>query len=199
MKTARLLSIAAVCVLTGTAALARDLKTVTGDVYKNITITKQDPTGLQISHDDGVAFLDFRLLGPAEQKEFGYDPAAYTAAWKQKVEAARAQQQALAAQKAAAAAAKANGQPTPPQIYTQEVPQPPAVFTNQTGLQYSVDTPGFRYGSTDFTGRSFSNTIPPSQGGPVPYAYPNGANASPYYVPSPYYGPAWGPTIIRQR
>ena len=50
MNTARLLGIAAVCVLVGSAASARDLKTANGEVYKNITA----PFG-QYAHDTLVA------------------------------------------------------------------------------------------------------------------------------------------------
>ncbi len=193
MNTVRLLGIAAVCVLTGSVASARDLKTINGEVFKNITITKQDPTGLQISHDDGVIFIDFHILAAAEQKEFGYDPAAYAAAVKQKIEAEKARrEQALAAQQAAAAKAKGQQPATPPIYHFDVSPQAPYVPTNQTGVESTVDTPGFRYGPYNYTGRSYSNTIPPSQGGPVPYPYANGPY--PYY-----YGPTWGPTIIRQR
>ncbi len=203
MKTARLLRIASVCVLMGTAVLARDLKTTNGDVYKNITITKQDPTGLQITHDDGVAFIDFRLLGPTEQKEFGYDPAAYVAAWKQKAEAAAKAQQALAAQQAAARARaqQQQQQQAEAQANNTEVPRPPANFTNQTGVEATVDTPGFRYGSYNYQGRSYQNAVPPSQGGAVPYPYANSpyVNPNPYNLPIPYNGPTWGPTILRQR
>src|SRR5215217_7616758 len=101
MNTARLLGLAAVCVLTGSAASARDLKTLNGEIFKNIAVTKQDATGLQINHDDGVIFIDFRNLGPAEQKEFGYDPAAYVAGWKEKIEADKVRREQAAAAQAA--------------------------------------------------------------------------------------------------
>lgn len=173
-----------------TAAIARDLTTVSGEVFKNITVTKIDATGVQISYADGVVFLDFKNLGEAEQKEFGFNPATYATGWLQKLEANkyRRQQQALAAQQAAARArTQAAQQPVTPPARTW---QP----TNQTGLEVTLDAPGFRFGPYDYTGRSFSNTIPPSQGGtlvPIPY------NA---YGPFPYYnGATWGPTIIRVR
>jgi hypothetical protein len=186
MNIARLLGIAMACVLVGSVASARDLKTLNGEVFKNITITKQDPTGLQISHDDGVIFIDFRNLGPAEQKEFGYDPAAYVAAWKQRVEADKARREQAAARAKGQGATAAAPSSTP-------VPFPPYTPTNQTGVEFYYDSPGFRWGPYDYTGRGFSNTIPPRQGGAVPY--PNNP-----YGPYPYYyGPTWGPPIIRQR
>ena len=171
------------------SAQARDLKTFNGEVFKNITINKIDATGINITHDDGVTFIDFRNLAEAQQKEFGYDPAAYVVGWKLKLEEDKARrEQALAAQQARAKAL-ASAMPTPrdlaPRTYTP---------TNQTSIEVTVDAPGFKYGPYDYTGRGFSNVIPPSQGGYlVPYPY----NA---YGPYPYYnGPTWGPTIIRRR
>jgi hypothetical protein len=171
---------------------ARDLKTFNGEVFKNITVTKKDATGLQISHDDGVIFIDFRNLAEAEQKEFGYDPAAYAAAWKEKIEADKVRRE-LAAQQAAAARAKAQASaaktPTFGDLTTHLDPP-----TNQTTIEFTVESPGFRYGPYDYYGRGFSNVIPPSQGGyAVPYPY-NPYGAYPYY-----YGPTVGPTIIRRR
>lgn len=178
------------------SAEARDLKTLRGEVFKNFTVVKKDATGLQIAHDDGAAFIDFRHLAEAEQKEFGYEPAAYTAGWKQKLEAdKRRREQALAAQQAATARARAQAAattPTPrdlaPRTYGPATP---------TGLEVYLEAPGFRYGPYDYTGRGFSNTIPPSQGGYlVPYPY-NANGPYPYY--DGYNGATWGPTIIRRR
>jgi hypothetical protein len=187
MNIIRLGGFLAACALLTAPADARDLKTISGDVFKNITLSKKDATGIQITHDDGVAFIDFKNLSAAEQKEFGYDPATYATGWVQKIAAdkQRQQQQALAAQQAAARA-KAQAAQAP----VQEAWKP----TNQTGLEVTIDSPGFRYGPYQYYGRGFSNTIPPSQGGQlVPYPY--NANG-----PYPYYnGATWGPTIIRQR
>jgi len=194
MNTARMLGFGVVCALLSATAVGRDLKTFNGEIYKNIAISKIDATGLQISHDDGVAFIDFRNLAETEQKEFGYDPTAYAAGWKQKLEADKARrEQALAAQQAAKARAKAQAAATPATSFNDPVPRT-YTPTNQTGIEVTIDAPGFRYGPYDYYGRGFSNTIPPSQGGHlVPYPY----NA---YGPFPYYyGPTWGPTIIRRR
>jgi hypothetical protein len=187
MKSARVLSFAAIIAILSSAASARDLKTVSGDVFKEITVTKKDATGLQITHQDGATFVDFRNLAAAEQKEFGYDPAAYAEGWKQKIAADKLRrEQTLAARQAAAARDKAQAAATPrdlaPRTYTP---------TNQTGLEVTIEAPGFRYGPYDIDGRGFSNTIPPSQGGnlvPVPYFPYDGRN-----------GAYWGPTIIRRR
>jgi hypothetical protein len=176
--------------LLSVAAFGRDLKTVGGTVFKNITINKKDATGLEISHDDGVIFLDFRNLAEAERKEFGYDPTTYVAGLKQKAEAEqRRREQALAAQQARAARARAQAL----EGRSSDAPLPPYVPTNQTGVEYTIDSPGFRFGPYDYYGRGFSNAIPPRQGGPVPYV------VSPYAPYPYYYGPTWGPTIIRRR
>ena len=63
--------------LLGGSAGARDIKTISGDVYKNIDIKSRDATGIQIMHDDGVVFLDFKNLSEADQKEFGYNVEAW--------------------------------------------------------------------------------------------------------------------------
>jgi len=189
MKTIRLLGCMAIAALLVSFAAARDLKTFNGEVYKNITVTKKDATGLQISHDDGVAFLDFRNLAEAEQKEFGYDPAAYAAGWKAKLEADKVRrEQALAA---AQVRAKALAAATPtPRDLAPRVAAPQA----QTMIEFTVDAPGFTYGPYDYYGRGFSNIIPPRQGGyGVPYPY-NPSSPYPYYN-----GATWGPTIIRRR
>lgn len=193
MNTARLLGVAAVCVLAGSSAWARDLKTVSGEVFKNITITKQDATGLEISHADGVIFIDFRNLGPAEQKEFGYDPAAYTAAWKKKVADDRARREqtaaAQAAAKARAQAAAAAATPAPITGYGYN----PAPVSNQTSIEYYYDAPGVRWGPYDYYGRSLTPTVPQTY-------YGNGVvPVVPYNPYGPFNGATWGPTIIRKR
>jgi hypothetical protein len=201
MNTARSFGITVLCILTAAAASARDLKLANGEIYKNIDVTQKDATGLQITHDDGIAFVDFIRLGPAEQKEFGYDPAAYAEGWKQKIAAdkARREQQALTAQQLAAAHAKAQADAAannkfPTDVSKQSPPLAPYTPTNQTGVEYYLETPGFRYGPYDYYGRGFSNVIPPNMGGRVvPYPY-NANGPYPYY-----YGPTVGPTIIRQR
>jgi hypothetical protein len=166
---------------------ARDIKTISGDVFKNIEVRSKDATGIQIIHDDGVTFLDFKILSEADQKEFGYNPATYADGWKQKLEAERqrreqaelAAQQAIARAKALAAQAQAN---TP----AQETWQP----TNQTAVQVTVDSPGFLYGGYPvgaFVAPGFSTVVPIAPGRNVP-PYPYGYN-----------GATWGPLEIRRR
>jgi hypothetical protein len=79
----------AASLLSGGTCLARDLTTTNGDVFKSVSVLSKDSTGIDIAHDDGVAFLDYKSLSEADQKDFGFDPAAYAAAVKQRNEAAR--------------------------------------------------------------------------------------------------------------
>ncbi len=169
---------------------ARDLKTANGELFKNITVTKKDATGLQITHDDGVIFIDFQNLAAAEQKEFGYDPVAYTAARIEKAEAEKARRELAAQQAAARGKAQASATQTSTTVPIPRREVPPA----QTTIEFTIDAPGFRYGLYDYYGRGFSNVTPPTQGGtavPSPY---NATGPYPYY-----YGPTVGPTIIRRR
>ncbi|MEP6672380.1 MAG: hypothetical protein ABJF10_24660 [Chthoniobacter sp.] len=173
--------------LLGGIGEARDLKTVSGDVYKNVEVRSKDPTGIQIMHDDGVIFLDFKNLSEADQKDFGYDPALYADGWKQKFEAEkiRRQQAELAAQQANARA-KALAAQVQPLPNTDETYRP----TNQTGLEVTVDSPGFNYGGYPVGGYvipGFTTVIP---GG-------RGRNVVPY--PYGYTGATWGPVEIRRR
>ena len=183
MKRAFLPLLVAALLLGGSAG-ARDIKTIAGDVFKNIEVRSKDPTGIQIMHDDGVTFLDFKNLSEADQKEFGYDPTTYADGWKQKFEAERKRreqaelvaQQAIARAKALAAQAQANGS-------TPETWQP----TNQTGVQVSVDSPGFTYGGYP-VGEGFLVPGTVIQGTP-------GRGVLPY--PHGYNGATWGPLEIR--
>ncbi len=137
------LGIALTILLAGEIA-ARDLKTTTGEVYHNFAVTKKEPTGLRIAHDDGVAFVDFILLSDEEKKEFGYDAAAYAAGQVQKDAAEKARLQALAAQLAAKKAfAERNiaNRDYASRDYSQR--EIPPVAPVQQGVQVTVDTPDF--------------------------------------------------------
>jgi len=189
MKRAFLPLLVATLLLGGNVG-ARDLKTVSGDVYKNIEVRSKDATGIQIMHDDGVVFLDFKNLSEADQKDLGYDPALYADGWKQKFEAEkkRREQAELAAQqanaRAKALAAQVQGvQPLPS---TEETYRP----TNQTGLEVTVDSPGFNYGGYPVGGYIVPGftTIIPGVGHPNIFPYPYGYN-----------GATWGPVEIRRR
>ena len=197
MKRACLTLLIAASALLNSDSFARDLKTLNGDVFKNIIVAKKEAIGLLITHDDGVIFIDFKTLAEADQKEFGFDAVVYSAGLKQRIEAEkRRREQALAAQQAAAAARKAGaGTDTGFGLY-RTTPAPTAQNPGQSrlspvypsGVEVYVDSPGFKYGPYQIDGRGFSNTIPPSMGGNiVPRVYP------------PWDGTYWGPTEIRRR
>lgn len=76
-------------------ALARDITTLTGQTYRNVTVTRIDKLGIGITHRDGFAFLDFSILPADIRREFGYTDAAYAAA--QAAQTAQKQQQELVA------------------------------------------------------------------------------------------------------
>lgn len=69
------LCLVAFCVISTVAA--RDITTLDGAAYKNITITNTSPVGITIAYDkpDGTSVikgLDFRDLPESVRKEFGY-------------------------------------------------------------------------------------------------------------------------------
>jgi hypothetical protein len=68
-----------VVVAVATAALARDITTLKGETFYNVTITRVEKTGIGVTHRDGVVFLDFLMLPEDIRKEFGYSPEAYDA------------------------------------------------------------------------------------------------------------------------
>ena len=181
-----LLPLLVATLLFGGSAGARDIKTISGDVFKNIEVRFKDATGIQIMHDDGVVFLDFKNLIEADQKDFGYNPATYADGWKQKFEAERKRREAaeLAAQQANARA-KALAAQNQANTSTPETYRP----TNQTGLEVTVDSPGFTYGGYPVGGLvvpGFSTVIPGRPPNAVPYPYG-------------YNGATWGPVEIRRR
>ncbi|HEY3901129.1 MAG TPA: hypothetical protein VGM54_21130 [Chthoniobacter sp.] len=177
MKRAFLCLFVALAVLAGHAR-ARDIKTVGGDVFKNITVQWKDATGIQVMHDDGVAFLDFKNLSAADQKEFGYNAATYADGWKQKFEAEKKRREAaeLAAQQAKARADAlaqgANG--TGQDVSTQGT---------QTGIDVGIDSPNINFGGWVIPGFAIPGVVP---NGPIR----NGV---------PYNGTYWGPVEIRRR
>jgi hypothetical protein len=172
-------------VLLGGSAGARDLKTVSGDLFKNIEVRSKDATGVQIMHSDGVVFLDFKNLSEADQKEFGYSADKYAEGWKQKFETEKKRREAaeLAAQQANARAKGLAAQQGQGNASTPETYQP----TNQTGLEVSVDSPGFVYGGYPVGGFIVPGTTTIIPGGrsrngvPYPYGY-NGATIGPLEI-----------------
>lgn len=161
--------------------MARDLKTVDGEVYKNIVVSQVDATGIQFSHDDGIAFIDFKKLPEKEQKEFGYDPVKYVAGVQEKI-AAEKRRQEIAAQQYAArlAAAKLAAANAPKATPAPFVPvNPPA-----QGMEVGVGTPGFKYGGYQIEGFGITNGMPYRTDG---------------FPAVPYQGGYVTPPIVRQR
>lgn len=192
MKRALLPLLVATLFLSGSAG-ARDIKTISGDVYKNIEIRSRDATGIQVMHSDGVAFLDFKNLSEEDQKYFGYDAALYADGWKQKFEeekkrreaAELAAQQAIARAKALQAQAQDQANGTVPETY-----QP----TNQTPLQVTIESPGYLYGGYPVGGYiipGYSTAIPGRGRHDRPYYY-NG-NPGPVTPAAPATGGQWAP------
>jgi len=140
LKRAHCFLLAATLML-GNSGLARDLTTNTGDVFKNISVRSKDPTGIRITYEDGVAFLDFKEMSEADQKEFGFDPAAYSDAGKQRFEAAklRREQAELATLQAIASAQAQIAQSNASARQTFQRTNPPA-------LQVTIENPDFIYG-----------------------------------------------------
>lgn len=161
-----LLPLLVATVFLGGSAGARDIKTINGDVYKNIEIRSHDATGIQIMHSDGVVFLDFKNLSEEDQKFFGYDATLYADGWKQKFEAEKkrreaaelAAQQAIARAKALQAQAQDQANGSVPETY-----QP----TNETPLQVTIESPGYLYGGYPVGGYivpGYSTTVIPVHG-----------------------------------
>jgi hypothetical protein len=165
--------------LLGGSVCARDIKTVSGDVYKNVQVQWKDATGIQIMHDDGVIFLDFKNLTEPDQKDYGYNPDLYADGWKQKFEAEKKRREAaeLAARQAKA---RADALAAAAQLQDNGIQTP----GTQTGIEVGIDAPNINYGGWLVPGFVIPGFVP---NGPI---RGNGAN--------PYSG-YWGPTEIRRR
>jgi hypothetical protein len=61
------------------SARAGELTTIDGKVYRNVTVTRIERTGIRISHLDGIGFVDFVNLPTAARQRYGYSEAAYKA------------------------------------------------------------------------------------------------------------------------
>jgi len=147
MKLSRLWMLIAASAL-ASGAWARDITTTTGEVYHNAVVTKVQPDGIRIVHDDGAGFLNFQVLKDPDRREFGFDPVAYAAAEKDDADFEKrmrdlrfqAAQVALAAKKKAAEAAAA--------AYAAQAPLAPWPTTMDVGVQ----TPGFSYNTFGSSG-----------------------------------------------
>ena len=79
-----------------------DLTTLSGKKYTGVTVTRVEPNGISISHDDGLAKILFTDLSEELRTKHGYDPK--KAGQFSQMEQAAAAQRAATAAKAEAAA-----------------------------------------------------------------------------------------------
>src|SRR5438876_8647980 len=56
--------------------LADDFKTINGQEYKNVTVSRVEPDGIVITFSGGIVKIPFTELSPEIQKKYGYDPKA---------------------------------------------------------------------------------------------------------------------------
>lgn len=99
-------------------ASADDFKTITGQEYKNVSLSRVEPDGIVITFSGGIVKIPFTELSPEIQKKYGYDPKA-AADFQQQTyqgDVARNQQVAAAMEKRRQeleAASKSQPQPPP--------------------------------------------------------------------------------------
>jgi hypothetical protein len=55
-------------------ALADDFKTINGEEYKNVTISRVEPDGIVISLSGGIVKIPFIELSEELQRKYNYDP-----------------------------------------------------------------------------------------------------------------------------
>src|SRR5207248_5849879 len=121
-----------------TLAPAEDIKTVTGEEYKNVKISRVEPDGLVIVASYGIIKIPFTELSPELQQKYRYDAKAGDTYRKQVDDAKTLREQSIAAaqQKRAqelAAAAAAAAAAVPPSAVTTARPGPiPDAQTNTT-------------------------------------------------------------------
>lgn len=60
-------------VLFPAAVLAEDLQQIDGTVYRKVRVTLVEPDGLTVSHEKGVAKVDFSKLSPEVRERYGYN------------------------------------------------------------------------------------------------------------------------------
>ena len=73
MKTVKILTLLTVCV--ASLALADDFKTIYGKEYKNATVTRIEPDGIQLRTKSGISKIYFAELPKEVQERFHYDAA----------------------------------------------------------------------------------------------------------------------------
>jgi len=87
IRLAAFLTLASAFAAASSVLQARDITTLDGKVYKEVSI-RAKPNGLEIVHSTGVAFVNFKNLPESVWKEFGYDPAK-AAEYEEKLKEAR--------------------------------------------------------------------------------------------------------------
>jgi hypothetical protein len=90
------LAACAAAALSITIALADDIKTNTGQEYKDATISRAEPDGLVIMFSAGIVKIPFTELSPDLQKKYGYNPQA-AAQFRAQVDRAAAERDAAVA------------------------------------------------------------------------------------------------------
>jgi sRNA-binding protein len=137
-------------IVSSSFALARDIKTLAGDVYYNVTITRVEKTGIGVMHRSGVAFLDFSILQDDIRKEFGYTPEGYAAG---KLLLAQQEQATLELQrKQAAEAAARREEQERATAAAANVPAPTITNRNYSDINYSTRT----YTEPRYSDRAYS-------------------------------------------
>lgn len=80
-------------------ASAEDIKTLTGQEYKEATITRVEPDGIVLMYSAGIVKIPFAELPPELQKKYGYNPQAAQSYRAQVDQAAAERETAIAAAK----------------------------------------------------------------------------------------------------
>jgi poly(3-hydroxybutyrate) depolymerase len=68
------------------AISGKDLATIDGTLYKNVTVLRKTSMGVEILHSGGACFIRYKDMPPHARKEFGYNPKAEKKLMARKVE-----------------------------------------------------------------------------------------------------------------
>jgi hypothetical protein len=74
MKTVKTLTLLTMCV--ASLALADDITTISGKVYKHATVTRVEPDGIVVKFSRGLVKIPFTELSKELQERYDYDPEA---------------------------------------------------------------------------------------------------------------------------
>lgn len=141
--------------LVSVCVLARDITTLTGQIYRDVTVTRVEKTGIGILHRDGTAFLDFSILLSEIRKEFGYSETTYAAA--KAAEAAQKQQLQLAIETQKRLAAEAKERQAEEQRRIAEMRAEAArIATDRTALR-PFSPPAISIGTRDYASRGYAD------------------------------------------